>query len=76
MADANGATITWKSSKAADFKVTLSGPGPENGRTGTVTVPKAVFSGLEHGHTYSVKVQVLYDGQPAGKAGVVSFVTK
>jgi hypothetical protein len=76
VANANGATVTWKSSKLSGFRITLSGPGPENGRTATVTVPKAVFSGLEHGHTYSVKVQDLYDGHPAGKAGVISFVTK
>lgn len=76
VANANGATVTWKSSKPSDFRITLSGPGPENGRTATVTVPKAVFSGLEHGHTYSVKVQDLYDNHPAGKAGVISFVTK
>ena len=37
--------------QTSTFEVTLTGPGKENGRMGRVTVPRAVISGLESGHT-------------------------
>jgi hypothetical protein len=36
--------------------------------------PLAVYSGLESGHTYSVKIQPLVNGVPTGNSGRVDFV--
>jgi Putative Ig domain len=70
-----GATLTWNSSEPADFQLTITGPGKIDGKTSTVAVPKAVYSGLESGHTYEVSIQPLVGGNAAGKAGVISFKT-
>ncbi len=72
---ANGATVTWKPTGPAKYKLTLTGPGKENGHTATVGVTRAVYSGLEHGHHYEVKIQPMVNGKAAGKAGTVTFVT-
>jgi hypothetical protein len=69
------ATVTWKCSQPAHFKVTITGPGKINGRTATVTVPKAVYTGLESGHTYSVKIQPLVNNKAVGHSGIVVFKT-
>jgi hypothetical protein len=69
------ATVTWKCTGTSAFTVTITGPGPLNGRTSTVTTPEAVYSGLEPGHVYQVKIQPLVTGRPAGRSGLVSFRT-
>jgi hypothetical protein len=69
------ATVTWKSTRTSAFKVTITGAGPLNGRTARVTRPRAVYSGLEPGHVYQVKIQPLVDGVPMGKSGKVTFRT-
>jgi hypothetical protein len=71
-----GLTFAWNATpNAASYRVTLTGPGPENGRTNVVTVPQAVYSGLESGHTYSVKVVPLNKAGIAGPAGTITGVT-
>jgi hypothetical protein len=71
----NGATVTWQSTMTDFFQVTITGPGKINGRTAMIHQPKAVYSGLEAGHNYSVKVQPLVNGKAAGRAGVIDFKT-
>jgi hypothetical protein len=73
----NGAVVTWDSTvEPGSWKVTIVGPGPINGRTNTVTIPQATYSGLEAGHTYTVTVQQLdANGQPWGNSGQIVFVT-
>lgn len=70
----NDAKVAWTGTGATSYKVTLTGPGPENGRTGTVTVPEASYSGLEAGHTYTVTVVPIGPGG-TGKSGVIPFTT-
>jgi hypothetical protein len=69
------ASVTWKSTVTAAFEVTITGPGKLNGRMGKVGKPEAVYSGLESGHTYSVKIQPLVNGVAEGKSGRVDLVT-
>jgi hypothetical protein len=69
------ATVTWKCTQAVHFRVTITGPGKINGRMATVTVPRAVYTGLESGHTYSVKIQPLVNNKAVGKSGIVVFKT-
>jgi hypothetical protein len=69
------ATVSWKCTGTSAFTVTITGPGPLNGRRSTVTKPQAVYTGLLPGHTYQVKIQPLVSGHPAGKSGLVSFRT-
>jgi len=69
------ATVTWKSTVTSTFEVTINGPGPLNGRMARVTKPAAVYSGLEAGHTYTVTIQPLVNGNDEGKAGRVTFKT-
>jgi hypothetical protein len=69
------AVVTWKCSQPAHFRLTITGPGKINGRMATVTVPRAVYTGLESGHTYSVKIQPLVNNKPAGHSGIVVFKT-
>ena len=69
-------TFSWNPTpNAKSYRVTLTGPGPENGRTNVVPVPQAVYSGLESGHTYSVKVVPLNAAGIAGPAGTIVGVT-
>jgi hypothetical protein len=69
------ATVTWKCTVTSAFTVTITGPGPLNGRTSTVTRPQAVYSGVEPGHVYRVKIQPLVNGHPAGRSGLVTWRT-
>lgn len=74
--NSNDAVVAWSCSVAGiRFRVTINGPGPLDGRTGTVSVPEASYSGLESGHTYVVTVQPLVNGQPAGRPGHVTVET-
>lgn len=69
---ANGASVSWTpSGPAKSWKVTLTGPGSQNGHTATVSKPEAVYTGLESGHDYEVTVQP----EPSGTAGKISFKT-
>jgi len=69
------ATVTWRATMTDFFQVTITGPGKINGHTAMIHEPQAVYSGLEAGHNYSVKIQPLVNGVAAGKAGVVEFKT-
>jgi hypothetical protein len=73
----NEAVVTWDSTvEPGTWKVTIVGPGPINGRTNTVGIPQASYSGLEAGHTYTVTVQQLdSNGGPWGASGQIVFVT-
>lgn len=73
----NDAVVAWNSTVTpGSWQVTIVGPGGNNGRTGTVTVPQASYSGLEAGHTYTVTVQQLdANGNAWGNPGQVVFVT-
>lgn len=73
----NDAVVAWGSTvEPGTWKVTIVGPGPLNGRTNTVSIPKASYSGLEAGHTYTVTVQQLdSNGAAWGASGQVVFVT-
>lgn len=70
---ANGASVSWDhSGPAASWKLTITGPGPINGKTDTVSKAEGVYAGLESGHTYDVTVQPL----PTGTPGTITFKTK
>lgn len=74
-----GGTVAWSSvpsGAGVTYTCTLTGPGPENGRVNTISATQAVYSGLESGHTYTVKVQGNENGVPSGASGNISFVTK
>jgi len=73
----NQAVVAWDSTiKPGTWQVTIVGPGPINGRTNTVSIPQATYSGLEAGHTYTVTVQQLdSNGTPWGASGQIVFVT-
>lgn len=73
---ATGATVTWNANGASKWSVKITGPGKINGFTNTVTVPKAVYSGLESGHTYTVTVTPLSASGTPGPSGNVNVVTK
>ncbi len=71
------AVASWQSTKTSTFEVTITGPGPLNGKVSRVTKPEAVYStGLKADHYYEVKIQPLVDGAPAGKPGKVTFITR
>lgn len=70
------ATVAWDASgPATEWQVTITGPGPLNGRTNTVPVKEAVYSGLESGHNYEVRVQPILNGKPNGTAGTIDIKT-
>ena len=69
------ATVTWKATHSSEFEVTITGPGPDNGLKQKVTTDEVVYHKLWLGHTYEVEVQPLIHGQPAGKAGKITFHT-
>lgn len=71
----NGAVVAWNGNGATSWRVQLTGPGSENGRVSTVSIPQATYSGLESGHNYSVSVQPLVNGKVAGSSGRVDFQT-
>jgi hypothetical protein len=73
---ATGATVTWNPNGAAKWSVKITGPGKINGFTNTVTVPKAVYSGLESGHDYTVTVTPLSASGTPGPSGNVNVETK
>ncbi len=69
------AIVTWQATMTDFFQVTITGPGKINRHRAMIHEPQAVYSGLEAGHNYSVKIQPLVNGVAAGKAGVVEFKT-
>lgn len=72
----NDAVLAWSASGPANaWKVQLTGPGPLNGRTNTVPVTRAVYSGLEAGHNYHITVQPMLNGSPDGTPGTIDFQT-
>jgi hypothetical protein len=71
----NDAVVAWNATGATQFAVTIHGPGPLNGRTNTVSVKQATYSGLEAGHTYTVTVQAIVNGKPSGKSGNIDVKT-
>jgi glycosyl hydrolase family 26 len=75
--DDNDAVVAWNSTVTpGTWQVTIVGPGPLNGRTKSVAIPRASYSGLEAGHTYTVTVQQLdSNGQSWGNPGQIVFTT-
>jgi hypothetical protein len=71
----NDAVVAWSATGATSFSVKITGPGKINGFTNTVSVKQATYSGLEAGHTYTVTVQPLVNGKPAGKSGAITIKT-
>jgi hypothetical protein len=71
----NTAVVAWTGTGASQWKVQIVGPGAINGRTNTVGIPQASYSGLEAGHNYTVTVQPLVGGKPAGTPGQITFKT-
>jgi len=68
----NRATVAWNANGATRWQVKITGPGPINGHTSTVTVPQAVYTSLSAGHTYTVQVTPL---SPPGPSGNITLVT-
>jgi hypothetical protein len=73
--DNNDATVAWNANGASKWSVRIVGPGPLNGRTNTVTVPQAVYSGLSAGHNYEVYITPYSADGTAGPVGEVHFLT-
>lgn len=71
----NRAVVAWTGTGATQWKVQIVGPGAINGQTATVGIPQASYSGLEAGHNYTVTVQPLVGGKPAGTPGQIEFKT-
>jgi hypothetical protein len=71
----NRAVVAWTGTGASQWKVQIVGPGAINGHTATVGIPQASYSGLEAGHTYTVTVQPLVGGRPAGTPGQIVLKT-
>ncbi len=73
--DGAHASITWKCTHTSTFELTIVGPGKINGKMSKVTKPQAVYTGLSIGHSYTVTIQPLVNGDPAGKPGKITFHT-
>jgi hypothetical protein len=69
------AMVAWTGTGASQWQLTITGPGPINGKTSIVNVPAGTYGGLEANHNYEVSVQPLVNGKPAGKAGTITFKT-
>lgn len=72
----NTAVVSWQGTGASSWSTQIVGPGPINGRKGTVRIPQATYTGLEAGHDYTVTVQPLVSGKPAGTPGTIDIRTK
>jgi hypothetical protein len=70
------ATLSWVCTRTSSFEVTIVGPGKINGKMSKVSKPEAVYTGLEEGHSYTVTIQPLVDGDPMGKPGKITFHTE
>jgi hypothetical protein len=73
--DGAHATITWMCTHTSTFELTIVGPGKINGKMSKVTKPEAVYGGLSIGHSYTVTIQPLVNGDPMGKPGKITFHT-
>lgn len=71
----NEGVVGWTGANAKSYRVTLTGPGPENGRQATVSTPSATYGGLEAGHNYEVTVVPVGATGTTGKSGKISFKT-
>jgi hypothetical protein len=69
------AVVGWTGHNATSYRVKITGPGPLNGRQDTVTAPKAVYSGLEAGHSYTVTVTPVGANGHAGHPGQITVKT-
>lgn len=70
-------TVNWDSTvEPGTWQVTITGPGPIDGRVNMVKNPQAVYAGLEAGHHYSVALQQFVNGKASGNPGRVTFLTK
>lgn len=72
---ANEAVVGWTGKNAKSYRVTIHGPGPENGRMSTVTGAQATYGGLQSGHAYTVTVVPVGADGHTGKPGAVTFKT-
>lgn len=71
----NEAVVGWTGANAKSYRVTLTGPGPENGRQSTVSTAQATYGGLEAGHNYTVTIVPVGADGKAGKSGKITFKT-
>jgi len=70
------AVVAWNQTVSQTATVTITGPGPVNGKVSQVTRPQATYGGLESGHNYEVLIQPTVNGKAAGKSGTITFKTK
>jgi hypothetical protein len=73
--NATRAVVAWSATGATTFTCKITGPGKINGQTNTVNAMQASYSGLESGHTYTVNVQPIVSGKPAGQSGNIVVKT-
>lgn len=72
----NDAVVAWTGHNAVRYLVTITGPGqPAGGRSNTVTVAEADYSGLQAGHDYTVKVLPYNSAGVAGESGNIDVKT-
>jgi hypothetical protein len=71
----NDAAVAWTGTNATSYRVTITGPGPLNGRVSTVKVAEASFSGMEAGHNYTVTVVPVGANGKTGKSGAITVKT-
>lgn len=71
----NDATVGWTGTNAVKYTTEITGPGKINGKRGTVTVPQAVYSGLEAGHNYTVTITPYNSAGKSGASGHIDFKT-
>jgi hypothetical protein len=69
------ATVGWTGANATKYQVRITGPGKINGQTNTVSVPQAVYTGLESGHNYTVTVTPFNSAGTSGPDGVIAVTT-
>lgn len=72
---ATRAEVGWTGHNAVKYQIRITGPGKINGKTNTTTSTTASFTGLEHGHNYTVYVTPYTASGKAGATGQISFQT-
>lgn len=69
------ATMTWTGNNAVKYTVMLTGPGPQDGKSQTVTSPSVSWAGLEPSHNYSIRITPYNSSGTAGLSQVFDFQT-
>lgn len=71
----NDAVVGWTGHNAVRYSLKITGPGPVNGHTSTVTGETGSYSGLEAGHAYTVTVTPVGADGHAGHPGRIAVKT-